>query len=118
MNRFTVIGITAALFGAAAAARTDVRIEGYVFTPATISIPLGETVRWTNYDAVVHTSTSDTGKWDSGPLNQNQFYDYAFADYGSFPYHCTPHPWMVGKVVVTGVGVAPASFGRVKALYR
>jgi plastocyanin len=118
MKRSPVICATAVLVAAAAAARTDVRIEGFLFVPATVSIPLGETVRWTNFDVDMHTSTADNGKWDSGPLSQNQFYDFVFNDYGAFPYHCTPHPWMVGKVVVTGVGVAPASFGRVKALYR
>jgi plastocyanin len=103
---------------AAATALTNVQIRDNEFVPPTVVILKGETVRWTNVGVLVHTSTSDTGKWDSGDLSHGQHFDFKFTTTGKFPYHCTYHPEMHGTVRVTETAVAPTSFGRVKTLFR
>jgi plastocyanin len=44
-------------------------IQDFTFSPATVSIKVGEPVRWTNRGASPHTTTSGNGVWDSGQLN-------------------------------------------------
>lgn len=48
---------------------TNVVIKDFVFTPFTVTVWVGATVRWTNDGAVAHTTTSDVGAWDSGTLS-------------------------------------------------
>ena len=47
-----------------------------------------------------HTSTSDDGAWDSGALTPAATYTRTFNEAGDFDYHCAPHPFMTGTVVV------------------
>jgi plastocyanin len=104
--------------GAAAFALTEIKIQNNAFVPQYAVVQKGDMVQWTNLDAGVHTSTSDTGVWDSGDIKQNEFFKRKFNKTGAFPYHCKYHPQMKGTVRVTETAVAPASFGRVKALFR
>jgi amicyanin len=76
------------------------KIKNYSFQPKIITIKAGSTVVWTNYDNVGHTVTSDDGTFDSGTISQNQTYSRKFSVPGSFTYHCTPHPYMEGTVIV------------------
>src|SRR5213592_5153662 len=47
----------------------SVSMSDYRFTPDTVRIALGTTVRWSNGGAVDHTSTSNSaGGWNSGTL--------------------------------------------------
>jgi plastocyanin len=103
---------------AAAFAATEIEIQDFEFVPDSVVVTKGEMVQWTNVGAVVHTSTSDTEVWDSGDIQPNRFYKRKFNQTGAFPYHCKYHPLMKGTIRVTDTAVAPASFGRVKALFR
>lgn len=87
-------------FVAVEAKVVDVAIEGFAFNPATVTVSAGDEVRWTNKDAVAHTTTSDGGIWDSGNLSQGESFSFQFAEAGEFPYSCTIHPAMTGVVVV------------------
>ena len=70
------------------------------FTPDQLDITAGTTVTWTNTDVVSHTSTSDGTGWNSGTLPAGGRFSFTFPAAGTFPYHCTIHPGMVGTVVV------------------
>lgn len=119
MKKLALVGIIVGLgFAAYAAAVTEVQIRDFEFVPATVVIMKGENVKWTNVGQVLHTSTSDTSKWDSGDLSHGQTFEYRFNDTGSFAYHCNYHIGMKGTVRVTEAAVEPTSFGRVKALFR
>lgn len=78
--------------------RVDIR--DYAFAPAEIRIRAGQTVVWTNRDAVGHTSTSTSGGWDSRLLTTGESYRMTFEQAGTYEYVCTPHPNMRGRVVV------------------
>lgn len=79
----------------------DVVIKGHAYVPASVSISQGDTVRWTNQDAVTHTVTSDDGLFDSGDLDQGDTFTQVFQNAGTFKYHCTIHASMKGTVLVT-----------------
>lgn len=79
----------------------EVYIKGMAFTPATITVSVGTTVKWTNKDAVSHTVTSDTGTvLNSGNIAANGTFSFMFTTAGTYNYHCGIHPSMVAKVVV------------------
>ncbi|MFQ6618905.1 MAG: plastocyanin/azurin family copper-binding protein [Fidelibacterota bacterium] len=78
----------------------NVSISGFAFNPPTVAVKEGDTVRWTNQDAAPHTSTSDSGIWDSGTLNQGESFSFQFNTSGTYTYYCTIHPTMKGTVVV------------------
>jgi plastocyanin len=70
------------------------------FMPNPLTVAAGTTVTWTNTDAIAHTSTSDSRVFDSGTISPGGSFSFAFQTPGTFPYHCTIHPGMVGTVVV------------------
>jgi plastocyanin len=78
----------------------EVYIQGSAFSPATITVAVNTTVVWTNKDGIAHTVTSDTDVFDSGNMAANATYSFTFTTAGTYPYHCTYHPGMLGSVVV------------------
>jgi plastocyanin len=77
----------------------DVTVRGFHFLADTITISAGQAVRWTNTDPIAHTITFDNG--ESSPLiPQDGGYARRFDQPGTYTYHCTPHPYMKGVVVV------------------
>lgn len=79
---------------------TEVTIENFSYSPATITIKAGDTVTWTNNDSVAHTATADDESFDTGLLEKGQSTSVTFDTPGTYTYHCTPHPNMKGTVVV------------------
>jgi len=80
----------------------NIQINNYAFNPAELEINQGDTVIWTNMDSVKHTVTSDSGdELDSSLLSSDETYSHTFNEAGEFAYHCTPHPMMKGKIIVT-----------------
>lgn len=78
-----------------------VTINDFAFSPQSITVSVGDTVTWQNDHNVGHTVTSDSGsELDSPLLGQGETYRHIFNSAGSFPYHCTPHPFMTGVVLV------------------
>jgi plastocyanin len=90
----------AGLAGAAEPAYT-VKLEHFMFTPGTLTVPVGATVRWENLDGEPHTTVSIDGVFRSGALDQGDAYSYTFKTAGKYRYVCSIHPQMVGTIVVT-----------------
>jgi plastocyanin len=84
-------------------AASAVSIKGFAFNPKSLTVAAGTTVVWTNNDKVAHTSTSDTGIWDSGHIQPGKTFSHTFATAGTFSYHCNIHPSMKGSIVVTAM---------------
>ena len=95
-------------FGLAApavfAASRGVDIRDFAFSPPTIEIRVGDTVRWTNRDGVAHTATARNGSFDTGLLAEGEAASVRFTAAGTYRYVCTPHPNMTGTVVVRAAG--------------
>jgi len=80
-----------------------VAIRDFAFHPDSIRIPIGAIVSWVNCEVPgtePHTTTSDAAVWDSPDMAPGQGYSRTFGVAGVFSYHCTPHPFMHGKIVV------------------
>src|ERR671919_499950 len=71
------------------------------FSPNPVEVKVGETVTWINDDSGRHTVTSKDGVFDSGMMGKGQSFSFTFDKAGEYPYFCSPHPGMVGTVVVT-----------------
>jgi amicyanin len=79
----------------------QVKIDNFSFTPATLSVPVGASVTWTNQDDVPHNVVSSEGKTLKSPvLDTDQKFSFTFTKAGTYPYFCAIHPRMTGKVVV------------------
>ncbi len=88
-------------------ASENVTIVDYQFIPATLTVPVGTKVIWTNNGPHVHTVTSDTGIFNSGNIPVGQKWNYTFNTAGSYPYHCAIHTMMHGTINVTSTNQPP-----------
>ena len=83
-----------------AADDTSVTIADFQFTPATITIHVGDTVTWTNHGPSAHTATANNGSFNTGVLQKGHSASHTFTTAGTFTYICQIHPFMHGTVVV------------------
>jgi plastocyanin len=73
----------------------------YNFTPQVVQVPVGTTLTWKNDGSVVHTATAADGSFDTGDISGGGgTASVTFSVAGTFNYNCTPHPWMLGRVIV------------------
>lgn len=79
---------------------TIVFIRQFAFGPTEVRVRAGERVTWVNCDQDPHTSTADAGQWASPLLAPGGGFTLTFPSAGEFPYHCEPHPFMTGRVIV------------------
>ena len=80
---------------------TSVTMAGARFTPATIPVHAGGTVRWFNDDAMPHTVTATDRAWDSGYLAPGGSFEQRFDHPGSYSFVCLYHSWMTVTVIVS-----------------
>jgi plastocyanin len=79
---------------------TVVVIRGFAFGPEEVRVRAGERVTWINCDLDAHTSTADGGEWESPFMAPGDAFTQAFETPGDFSYHCEPHQFMTGRVIV------------------
>ena len=82
------------------AGNAGVKIDNFSFGPQTLTVPVGATVVWTNSDDIPHTAVSTEGLFKSKVMDTDEKFSYTFTKAGTYPYYCTIHPKMTGKVVV------------------
>ena len=80
------------------------------FVPKLLNIQLGidNHIVWTNVDDVAHTVTPDQSTEDSysgefgstGVIMPGETYEFTFTEPNEVPYHCEPHPWMTGTLII------------------
>jgi plastocyanin len=85
----------------------DVTVKDFSFSPSSITIKVGETVRWTNNGPSVHRVVADGGLWDSQGLlppgtttdpygnsssTPGASFSFTFTQAGTYTYHCMNHP--------------------------
>ncbi len=85
----------------------DVTIFDNGFTPASLTLEVGQSVTWTNTGSLPHTVTDAAARFDSGLLLAGEAYSRTFANPGTFNYLCTIHPEMTATVVVADPGSEP-----------
>ncbi len=71
------------------------------FVPETVTVAVGTTVAWRNDDVSSHTITEHEKSTFTSPLiNPGESWSYIFNELGVYHYHCNPHLWMEGTIVV------------------
>ncbi len=88
---------------APAAGTKEVAIDNFSFTPGSLAVPVGATVRWTNHDDIPHTVTAEDRAFKSPVLDTDGVFSRQFTAAGTFRYFCSIHPKMTGSVVVEKV---------------
>ena len=79
---------------------STISIENFAFSPATLTVPAGSTVTWTNKDDEPHTVTSSENAFTSQGLDTDETFSFTFSTPGTYPYYCKLHPHMTGSIVV------------------
>ena len=89
---------------AAAASPATVEIDNFTFAPATLTVTAGTTVTWKNEDDSPHRIGDTTGLLKSTALDTDATFSHTFGAPGEYPYICTLHPYMRGKIIVKPAG--------------
>jgi plastocyanin len=92
LSIFLAIGCTSK------AETVDVKIQNDSYNPDSITISNGDTVKWTNLDAGVHTVVGTD--FSSGDISSGKSYEHKFTKAGTYNYYCSIHPSMKGVVIV------------------
>ena len=85
----------------------NISIINFAFTPNNTNINVNDSVTWT-WVGSPHSTTSDTGLWDSGVFASGHTFSRTFTSAGTFPFHCTVHPFMTGSIAVQSVNIPPS----------
>lgn len=91
--------------GSPATTGSAISISNFEFQPATLTVPVGTTVSWTNDEDALHTATSGTpddrtGLFDSGEIDTGVSFEVTFDEAGTFPFFCDRHEFMRGEITV------------------
>ncbi len=78
----------------------EVKIDNFSFGPATLTVPAGTTVTWTNRDDIPHTVVSTERVFQLKVLDTDDQFSFKLGKAGTYPYFCSIHPKMTGKIIV------------------
>ena len=78
---------------------TDVAVRSMAFSPKVVKVPAGATVTWHFRDSVAHDVR---GADFSSAVTATGDFRHTFTTPGTYDYHCSLHPIMRGRVIVTG----------------
>jgi plastocyanin len=84
------------------AATVSIKIGASSFTPKSVTINQGDTVKWTNTDNANHQIVANKGAFASGILRPGATYTFTFNTSGGFAYHDALHPATSAAVYVKG----------------
>ncbi len=101
---------TGLLKGEVPVVKTDaIKMVDYAFTPARITVTTGTKITFTNTGQQPHNAAgADAGGWDIGLLMNGEAGKVTFNKPGTYFFQCTPHPFMIGEITVTGPEIASA----------
>ncbi len=85
---------------AAPSGGSTVEINNFMFTPMSLTVPVGATVTWKFDDSTQHTVTADDNSFASSPMGSGQTFTHTFTTAGTVPYHCSIHPSMTATIIV------------------
>jgi plastocyanin len=87
--------------GKEAGASTEVEMKNTAFDPADLTVKVGDTVKWENYDDFDHNVTADSGAdFKSDDFGKDGTFEWTATKPGEVAYECTLHPGMTGTITV------------------
>ncbi len=84
------------------AATVPVRIIATGFSPKTVTINQGDTIKWTNDDKINHQLVANNGAFASAIIKPAGTYSFTFNTAGKINYHDALHPTLTGTITVKG----------------
>jgi len=80
----------------------EISLNRMAFFPATFTVPVGTTVKWTNsaVDEIDHTVNANDNSFSSGVLKPGASFSFTFAKAGTFAYFCSIHPEQMRATIV------------------
>ncbi len=104
MTKFikTILSATAAICVAGSVYAADIKadIKGMSFSPASITVSVGDTITFTNRDGAPHTATAVDGSFSTATLRKGKSETITFDTPGTFDFFCKIHPGMKGQIIV------------------
>jgi plastocyanin len=95
-------------------ANTAVAIENFSYAPSSVTVSVGDTVTWTNFDNAPHNAVADDGSFDTNPgcgsvtttacMSKGQSKSITFTKPGRFNYHCAVHGFVGTLIVQSSAG--------------
>ncbi len=70
------------------------------FSPSPVTVAVGTVVTFTNKDVATHDARADNGGFSTPLIAPGGTASVTLSTAGSFVYHCSIHPGMVGTIVV------------------
>jgi plastocyanin len=98
----SLVAALVAVSPATAATTKTVSIKRAAFSPATVNIIAGDSIRWRNDDTQNHQVVSTTGAFASPVLSRGKTYTFRFDVAGTYNYRNALHPSVTGTIKVTG----------------
>jgi plastocyanin len=101
-GRIAAIALASTLVigGSAKLPTAEVKIDNFSFGPVLLTVAVGTEVTWTNRDDIPHTIVADDKTFKSKALDTDETFSYTFDKPGTYPYFCSIHPHMTGRIVV------------------
>jgi LPXTG-motif cell wall-anchored protein len=90
--------------GARAAATRTVAMRDNKFNPRNITIAVGDIVQWENQGKVEHNAIGDDDKFRTPTIGPGKTSQHTFSKAGKYPYFCSIHFGMKGKIQVGSSG--------------
>jgi glucose dehydrogenase len=83
------------------------QIDDFTYGPFRTTVTTGTKVTFTNAGTQAHNATSsEGGGWDTGMPANGESASVTFNQPGTYTYVCSPHPSMIGQILVTGPAIA------------
>src|SRR5258706_1709811 len=94
-------------FSGPIARSNTIRIDDFTYGPIRTTVATGTKVTFTNAGTQAHNATSsEGGGFDTGMLAKGETAGVTFNQPGTYTYVCSPHPSMIGQLIVTGPAIA------------
>ncbi len=85
------------------AGNNEIFINSMGFSPATLQVKTGTTVRWVNHDVIAHSVVASDQSFVSAVLNPGDSFNFTFSSAGTFDYVCGVHPMLMkARIEVNG----------------
>jgi plastocyanin len=69
-----------------------VTVDSVRFSPANLTVNVGDSIVWVNKDILAHTATTVKPGFDSNVIQPGKSWRYTVTKKGEFPYTCSFHP--------------------------
>ena len=101
-NVLVGVGLWAGAAGATESPATlAIAMKTQTFVPAHAPVAVGTRIVWTNSDTIPHSVSADDRRFDSGPIQPGQTFEWTADRAGKLAYHCVYHPSMTAVLDVS-----------------